>query len=192
MKRIAIATCLLCILLYSSSVFGATFDFDGYLDYHNDIATFSFTLDNDATNIRVWTDSYDNGANFDPITALWTASGDLISENDDNRNINPSTQTVFDSGFNLAALNAGDYLFTIASYYNFANGNSLSDGFRFDNDTPIPIDVWSGSGYYHVVFDGVDGAANTNTNPVPEPATMVLLGSGLLGLAGVSRKKHKK
>lgn len=38
-------------------------------------------------------------------------------------------------------------------------------------------------------YDGVTDGTNDDVNPVPEPATLVLLGAGLLGLVGASRKK---
>jgi len=40
------------------------------------------------------------------------------------------------------------------------------------------------SGYLHVIF----GADATAVSPVPEPSTILLLGSGLLGLVGFGRK----
>jgi len=34
---------------------------------------------------------------------------------------------------------AGDYYFSIACFDNFANGNTIGDGFLYDGDTPIPM-----------------------------------------------------
>jgi hypothetical protein len=191
-KKILVAA----LAVASTAASAATFHFTGNIANHNDVIQTTFTLDAAATNVRVWTDSFQNATNFDPITALWNATtGELISQNDDNPNVNPGTQTYWDSGFNIASLDAGTYYFTVATYNNFANGSNIADGFLYDNQAPIALSNWCQPAnhcnmgtYWSVWLDGVSSAVNPDNNQVPEPATLGLAALGLAGLA-LSRKR---
>ncbi|MDX1456557.1 MAG: DVUA0089 family protein [Marinobacter sp.] len=187
-------------LAASTSANAALINFTGSIEYHNDVIYTYFTLEQDATNVRVWTDSFQDGTNFDPITALWnTADGSLLDENDDDDTINPTTQTVYDSGFALDFLAAGDYVFTVATYNNWALGDNLSDGFTFDSQDPIALADWNqpANGVnmgpnWSVWLDGVDSASNPDDPvDVPEPGTAALIGLGLLGL-GLRRSRRQQ
>lgn len=172
----------------------ATFSFAGDIATQKDVVIIPFSLNEDATNIKVWTDSYLGGVNFDPITAVWHADGTLIDQNDDNPNI-AAGQTVFDSGLTFATLAKGSYFFTIATYNNFAKGPNMSDGFKYDADPAVPLQTWCqpashcGMGtHFSVHLDGVDAASA----PVPEPSTYAMLLAGLAIVPVVARRQRKQ
>lgn len=181
------------LMTFAASSQAALMNFTGAIQNHNDVVYTYFTVADDATDVSVWTDSFMSGTNFDPITALWTADGNLLAQNDDNASINPSTQTYYDSGFSLANLAAGDYIFTVATYANFAAGNTLNEGFAYDGQDAIALEDWTQPAndidmgpFWSVWLDGIDSA--TNPHSVPEPSSLILLLLGAMGL-GIARRK---
>jgi hypothetical protein len=85
-------------------------------------------------------------------------------------------------------------------YFLVKTGNgieTLDDAthFLFSNDTNLGwgvINLYLQLGFEDVVgISGVSHIDEFNGAPVPEPATLILLGSGLIGLAGIRRKIEK-
>jgi hypothetical protein len=186
-------------LVFSGTAAAANFTFSGNIANHNDVIYVPFSLSSDALDVKVWTDSFQSAVNFDPITAVWSESGpgwNLVGQNDDNASIAPG-QTYYDSGLTFASLTAGSYLFTIATYANFAVGSTLAEGFGYAGQTPIPLATCCqpashcGMGtFWQVNLSGVDDAS-VIPSPIPEPETyaMLLAGFGLLGWMARRRRQ---
>ncbi|MCP4762104.1 MAG: PEP-CTERM sorting domain-containing protein [archaeon] len=96
--------------------------------------------------------------------------------------------------------------FTENVTFNAHIGNGGVYNYTYDF-TQEQIDGWEEGGWGEVLIDAYDirgrdffnynnftltEVAMTASNPVPEPTTLVLLGLGLLGITGVSRRKIKK
>ena len=204
--RLARASAASVLLSSALAVSAADFTFSGNVVYNTDIVEITFTLNADATNVKVWTDSFQGGVNYDPITALWRRSGSdyvLIDEDDDNDTIAPG-QTYYDSGFEVASLAAGEYLFTVGAYPNFAYGTMLSEGFEFDHDgtMQVPIADWcqpASDGctnqkgtFWRVNLSGVDSAEPPPVGVVPEPETYALMLAGLAAMGYFSRRRRAR
>ncbi len=104
--------------------------------------------------------------------------------------VNPATVTVIPGGPTWSALGS-------------SSGSCYSGGCGYTGWVESTYDVASAGSYYlefgvanwldtaydsGLAFDGLTIAGNPINNNVPEPATMLLLGLALMGLAGVRRK----
>lgn len=186
-RTLATAAAALCL---ATAAQAGDFTVNGTMTFHNDVVLVDFSLASAATGVKIWTDSWLSGLNFDPTAALWLRDGadfSRLAEVDDDDTVAPG-QGFYDTGFSLPSLAAGDYRVTLAAAVNASNGPWLSQGFAYDTQTPIPLALWNQptydpnandqkGGFWQLRFTQVD-----SVSVVPEPTSWLLLVLGAAGL----------
>ncbi len=198
------ALVLACVGLLSGTAGAATFTFSGYLNdpgnasligpdlgapqfgddwaIANNVALYALHVPFTG-NVRFLSLGYGQGG-ADPYFTLFQGADNGATVIGSNYTQAFSTGGDFDLTF---WLEAGDYQFAMGVFANMSIAENYGTGTLGDGFTFLGGPSYLGNSYYELAVTRPDGGQP----PVPEPATMLLLGTGLAGLI-VARKRQKR